>query len=248
MGLHRDLSLGWIRSGVQKDEILLVHSSIKSTCQIWGCTPHDIIKSFLIALGTNGTLLLPTFNFDFAKGVPFDIRNTPSHMGALSEAGRSYPGATRTGHPFYSFCAIGARAKEFEKINNYSGYGGDSPFAWVDRIATLDVADENCMTFYHHIEEMHNVPWRFHKNFNGEYIDKEGVSRKKAYNLFVRKDGVITDVKGMGELSWWSDICDGNRPFIGSGLKTVSAKELYRLTSQIITEGKAEGILYRYEK
>lgn len=56
---------------------------------------ETILDSFLHTLGENGTLLLPLFNFDFCGGAPFVIRTTPSHMGALTEAGRVRLGAVR---------------------------------------------------------------------------------------------------------------------------------------------------------
>lgn len=59
----------------------------------------------------SGTLLFPSFNFEFTESVPFDIKTTPSHMGALTEAARMHSQAIRTGHPIYSFAAIGAAAE-----------------------------------------------------------------------------------------------------------------------------------------
>jgi aminoglycoside 3-N-acetyltransferase len=153
----------WKEAGVQEGDVLLLHSSIKRTFKRHlksgvRLTPQDILESFLEAIGPTGTLLLPLFNFDFTKGVPFDKRITPSHMGALTEAGRMHPQAVRTGHPIYSFAAIGFAADKFKRIDNFSGYGSDSPFAVLrkmnGRIAVLDLPDQNSMTFYHHVEEM----------------------------------------------------------------------------------------------
>ena len=156
----------WKKAGVEEGDVLLLHSSIKRTFKRYlkadvRLTPQDILESFLEAIGSTGTLLLPLFNFDFAKGVPFDERNTPSHMGVLTEVGRIYPLAVRTGHPIYSFAAIGFAADKFRKIDNFSGYGIDSPFSVLrkmnGRIAVLDLPDQNSMTFYHHVEEMLEV-------------------------------------------------------------------------------------------
>src|ERR1700728_3345294 len=114
------LSQQWREAGVREGEILLVHSRIGRTIRALvnagrpaATAPDDILASFLAALGPNGTLLLPLFNFDFTKGVPFDLRSTPSQMGALTEAGRRHRGAVRTGHPIYSFAVIGHEAERF---------------------------------------------------------------------------------------------------------------------------------------
>ena len=67
------------------------------------------------------------------------MRNTKSQMGSLTEAARNHPNSVRTGHPIYSFCAIGKHASKFKMLDNVSGYGADSPFGilrnlrWQDR-------------------------------------------------------------------------------------------------------------------
>ncbi len=45
-----------------------------------------LIDELQEAVGPEGTLLFPTYNMDFCKGVPFDIVGTPSQMGSFSSA------------------------------------------------------------------------------------------------------------------------------------------------------------------
>src|SRR5262245_31554345 len=82
-----------------------------------------------------------------------------------------WPGAVRTGHPIYSFAAIGKRADEFRGVRNFSGYGEDSPFGVLHhadgRMAVLDLPDNDSMTFYHYVEESCSAPYRYHKRFAG---------------------------------------------------------------------------------
>jgi aminoglycoside 3-N-acetyltransferase len=252
------LSDEWKKSGVQEGDVLLVHSSIKRTFRRYlkagrRLTPQDILESFLEAIGSSGTLLLPLFNFDFAKGVPFDIQNTPSHMGALTEAGRMHPLAVRTGHPIYSFAAIGFAAEKFREIDNFSGYGSDSPFAVLremnGKIAVLDLPDQNSMTFYHHVEEMHEVKYRYHKTFTADYTDELRNTESRTYGLFVRniEKGVSTHVNPAGELMWEKGLYSGCKPNEGSGLRTIPAKQMYEFVANIIMSGKAKNTLYRIE-
>jgi aminoglycoside 3-N-acetyltransferase len=208
---------------------------------------------FLDAVGPGGTLLFPLFNFDFTKGAAFDMRSTPSHMGALTEAARLHKGAVRTGHPIYSFAAIGARADEFAGIDNESGYGADSPFGMLRRmggkIAVLDLDDQNSMTFYHHVEEMHGAPYRYFKTFMGEYVDAASAPSMRAYKLFVRDldAGVLTDVNGCGELMWQARLYRGERPLAGAGLRVIDASAMFDFVSCIIEAGQAQGLLYSVE-
>lgn len=254
----KDLIQEWRNSGVQEGDTLLIHSSTKRTFKKYldlgiRLTPEDILNSFLEAVGKSGTLLLPLYNFDFTKGVGFDIRESPSHMGALTEAARKHPSAVRTGHPIYSFAVIGAKSNEFKGIDNFSGYGADSPFALLremqGKIAVLDLPDQNSMTFYHHVEEMLEVDYRYHKVFSGNYVDSLGNEEVKEYGLFVRdiEKGVLTHVNPAGELMWSKGLYTGSRPKEGSGLRVVSAQNVYDFTADIIKSNKAKDILYRIE-
>lgn len=243
-------------AGLQEGDIVLVHSSLRRTLQTWAeqgadINPQIVLQSFLEALGPEGTLLLPLFNFDFTTGVPFDIRTSPSHMGALTEASRLHPEAVRTGHPIYSFAVIGALSERFRGVDNFSGYGADSPFGILceldGKIAVLDLDDQNSMTFYHHIEEMHNVPYRYHKTFTGQYTNARGVTEVRTYGLFVRdlEKGVLTHVNPTGGLLWEHGLYSGFRPGEGPGLRVVSARKMFGFVSEIIRSGRAEGLLYR---
>jgi aminoglycoside 3-N-acetyltransferase len=248
----------WHAAGIAPGDTVLIHTSLKRTFTRFAEQGHNlttqmILDSFLQAIHPAGTLLLPLFNFDFTKGVPFDIRSTPSQMGSLTEAGRLYPGAVRTGHPIYSFAVIGPQAERFRGVNNFSGYGVDSPFAMLRemdaKIASLNLYDLNSMTFYHHVEEMHNAPYRFHKKFTAPYTDFDGLTETRTYGLFVRniEMGVLTHVNPCGELMWEAGLYSGCRPEKGYGMRVISARKMYDFISGIIISGRAKGLLYRIE-
>lgn len=248
-----NLAERWLCSGVVEGDTLLVHSNIRRTLvefrkEGYQITPDDILKSFLYALGSNGTLLLPLFNFDFTKKIPFNIKNTISQMGALTEAGRLYESSVRTGHPIYSFAAIGYNAKVFENVDNESAYSEDSPFGILRRlngkIASLDLEDQNSMTFYHHVEEVKKVGYRYFKNFTGLYKDLSGIETQRTYEIFVRDidKGVVTNVNPAGELMWKSGIYRGFRPNHKSGLRTINACDMFEFVSDLISRGLTDNL------
>ena len=256
--LIEQLVSDWRHAGIEPGDTILIHTSLKRTFTRYAgqghtLTPQMVLDSFLQALGPEGTLLLPLFNFDFTKGVPFDIRTTPSQMGALTEAGRLTPGAVRTGHPIYSFAVLGRQAERFRGVDNFSGYGADSPFAMLRqmdaKIAALNLYDQNSMTFYHHVEEMHNAPYRFHKRFTAPYTGAEGTTEPRTYGLFVRNFdlGTLTHVNPCGELMWQAGLYSGCRPDEGHGMRVISARKMYDFIADILTSGRARGILYRVE-
>ena len=64
---------------------------------------NRFIDSIIDKVGKEGTILIPTFNWDFCKGETFDIRKTVSRTGALGNAALKRPDFKRSKHPLYSF-------------------------------------------------------------------------------------------------------------------------------------------------
>lgn len=253
-----ELKRRWLGAGVESGDTILVHSNIKRTLVEFRraghpITPDDILQSFLETIGSKGTLLLPLFNFDFASGVPFDIKNTPSQMGALTEAGRLHKEAVRTGHPIYSFAVIGDKSKDFESVDNESGYSDESPFGILrkmnGKIASLDLDDQNSMTFHHHVEEVKRVDYRYFKTFISGYKGWDGISKEKSYKLYVRdlERGVLTDVNPAGDLLWEHGLYKGDKPKTGSGLRVVKSQQMFEFVENLIDQGMALGNLYSIE-
>jgi aminoglycoside 3-N-acetyltransferase len=254
----RELSERWQKCGMNYGDMVLVHSNISRTVKELRRSGHDatpamLLDSFLQAVGPNGTLLFPLFNFDFCSGIAFDIRSSPSKMGVLTETARLYPDVVRTGHPVYSFAAIGDKAQDFLGLNNTSAYGEHSPFGILKRahgkIAVLDLEDQDSMTFYHHVEEVKQVPYRYFKDFAALYTDSAGVTTQRTFQLYVRNidRGVLTRVNPAGELMWERNLYQGDRPRQGSGLRTVYASKMFDFVASIIDSGQAEGLLYSIE-
>jgi aminoglycoside 3-N-acetyltransferase len=152
--------------GLSAWDTLLVHSSYKSLGGVEG-GPQTIIDALLAVLGEDGTLIMPTFNFDFCKGRPWDIRTTPSHMGAITNMVREHPDAKRVFHPIYSFAILGKYADYLTKDRYKSSYGRNSVFGKLreldGKIMVIGLRYTDSMTFFHHIEEMEGVDYRYMK-------------------------------------------------------------------------------------
>lgn len=254
------LASNWNRCGIEKGDVVLVHSSLKRLLSKLNSdfnttvSPQDVYDSLLAALGETGTLVLPLYNFDFPNTAYFNFNETPSHMGALTEIGRNAPKAVRTGHPIYSFAAIGKLAHEFKGIDNKSGYGADSPFAKIKalngKIAIIGLTDQNSMTSYHFVEEQNLVDYRYFKDFVGQYVDEHGDASERTYSLYVRdlERGVKTDVNRMMDYLWKIGAYKGDQPDEGYGMRTILFNDLYKETEQKIKQGEAIHFLYSISK
>lgn len=99
--------------GVREGGVLLVHSSLRALGYVEG-GPETVIQALLAALGPEGTLLIPALSYEYVtrRSPTFDVRHTPSNVGAIPEYFRTRPGTRRSVHPTHSVCAVGPRTGE----------------------------------------------------------------------------------------------------------------------------------------
>jgi len=227
---------GFKKLGVEQGDVLLVHSSYKSFGEVSG-GPQTVIRALEAVLGVDGTLIMPTFNFDFNKGVPWDVHKTQSKMGVLTEVVRMDPRAKRVFHPFYSFAILGKYAEMLGSLHYKSAYERNSVFGKLrdlgGKIMVIGLSYTNSMTFFHHIEQMEGVDYRFLKQFTGEVTDENGNTYIDTFEMLVRDidKGVITEVNPMGELMEKAGVIKSAK--IGEAdVKLMKANEVYEFTAR----------------
>ncbi len=131
-----DSTIGRIKAdlkklGVEENDRLLVHSSLRSLGEVPGGA-ETVIRGLLEALGPDGTLLFPALSYrDVNRENPvFDVRNTPCCVGALPEYFRTRPGTLRSVHPTHSVSGIGKDAEKLlgDHVKDTTSCGPHSPF------------------------------------------------------------------------------------------------------------------------
>lgn len=163
---------------VVKGDVLCVHS------QIFGFGKplvskkeflDTIIQVFQEAVGSSGMLIMPAFSYSFCNKEVYDVLNSPSTVGVLTEYYRKKPGIRRTTHPIFSFALGGDRTESYLDI-------GPDAFS-LDSIYGKMIQDEGKIimfgankgyTFYYLAEEHVNVKHRYFKNFEGQVKDAAG--------------------------------------------------------------------------
>lgn len=114
---------------IRKGDSLMVHASLSRIGYIEGGA-DTVIDALLDTIGISGTLLMPAFpapgrNKDYLLSDPvFDIRNTKSQMGIISETFRKRPGIKRSFHPTDSVIATGPLAEYYTS----SHFGRPTPY------------------------------------------------------------------------------------------------------------------------
>jgi aminoglycoside 3-N-acetyltransferase len=121
------------QNGVRPGDHLLVHSSLRSIGPIDG-GPDAFIEGLLETVSLAGTIAMPAFNYTRPLPSPyFDVLNTPSKAGALTEIFRQRFQTVRSVHPTHSVAARGERAADFLADHRKSlAFGIGSP---IDRLA-----------------------------------------------------------------------------------------------------------------
>ena len=154
----------------------------------------DMMKDII---GKKGTILIPMYSWTFCKGVTFDIRTTPSEVGSLGNYALVHdPDFRRTWHPLYSFLVAGEDQDLLCNMKNLDSWGKDSPFGYLHqnkgKMLLFDVKPSQCNTFEHYVEQCIGVPYRYHKEFEGDYLDENGEKSRRVCRMYVRDLDVIS--------------------------------------------------------
>jgi len=234
-----------LHSNITKWTISLLKSDNKKPLQL-------ILDSLINFLGKEGTLLLPTFNFDFSNFGYYDYLKTPSQMGSLSQESLKRKNFTRTKHPIYSFAVHGYHSKLFINLQNIGATSSDSPFALIrklnGKIGIIDLSDQDSMTFYHYVEDYLSVPYRYNKIFNGKYINENGNEVFSSYSLNVRNldEGIETFLYSAEEMLWENKFYVGEKPLSGAGLRVIDCQVFCEFVEKFIDS--PENKLYKINK
>lgn len=173
--------------GVREGDILLVHSSLSSMGRVPG-GPETVVRGLLEVLGNGGTLLMPALSYEHvtAKHPVFDVRRTPSNVGAIPEHFRTRAGTRRSLHPTHSVCAVGAWADALLRDHELdrTPCGPHSPFHRL-RQCEGKILMLGCglrpNTSMHAIEERVEPPYLFGGSLTYHLIDWNGHGQDRTY-------------------------------------------------------------------
>ena len=176
--------------GITMGDIIVLQSSYKGCGEIEK-GPEGLIDALIDILGDQGTLLMPTYNFEmWIKNRRFDIKQTPSEVGIISEIFRKRDDVGRTIHPIHSLAVWGKYKREFESMNYRNSFGRNSIFSKLKKYnalyVTIGLGDKMPFLPCHYTENVMNVSYRKNKNFSGMYTHLDRVSETKTYSFSVR--------------------------------------------------------------
>jgi aminoglycoside 3-N-acetyltransferase len=153
--------------GFNPGATVMVHSSFSHIRRrVPDISPSKLIALLQDLIGPEGTLLMPTFPFQGAQGEyadkypRFDVQNTPSKVGILTEVFRQMQGVVRSKHPTHPVAAWGRHASEIVSTHHLGPtFGVTSPFyrlcEFEGIVVGLGTRYRYAFTIGHVIEELH---------------------------------------------------------------------------------------------
>jgi aminoglycoside 3-N-acetyltransferase len=184
---QEDLKQSLLSAGIQPGNHLMVHASLSKMGFIEGGadTVVEVLKEMV---GSEGLILMPTspiarLQLDYVSAIPlFDVLDTPSAMGKVSEVFRTSDGVVRSYHPTEPVAAWGVKAYEYIKdhTNKNTPYHWDSPYGKLiqhgGKILYIGVTLDNAGTHLHTLEDALDVgvPVYCAHEFSLPVLDYEG--------------------------------------------------------------------------
>lgn len=198
--------------GLKKGDVVYIASNLVRLAMI--TRKHEgefeadkFINALQEAVGEEGTLLFPAFNFSVGKKAKWDIENTVPQTGLLPEAVFKRKDFKRTKHPLHSFLVWGKHTDEICSLNDISSFGENSPFGFLHRndgrLLGIDVDLQHSLAQAHYVEEKEQVDYRKWRNYYINYVDDNTVKTMQHCRLFGKKIGWVNDVNPL-----WKDFIE----------------------------------------
>lgn len=190
----------------EKDYILFTGNLTRLLYKLKGNARENlnIFLDIFLKQTMGGGLAIQSFNWDFCKGLSYDILNSKSQTGALANIALKRAEFKRTKHPIYSFMVANNFQKDLIKLDNKGAFDKNSPFDFMyknkAKMIIVDLPLQDSFTFVHYVEQCFKVSYRYNKSFTSFYIDEKGYKELKTYDMFVRANNVLTYIYPLEEL------------------------------------------------
>jgi len=129
------------------------------------------IETLISQVGPTGTVIMPAFTYSACEGEIFDLKESKSTVGALTELFRKKYATHRSQHPIFSFSGLGSKAADLMEVRTLDCFGSDSFFDHMIRhrgkYVLFGTTLINSGTFVYFSMQKMQVPYRYFKEFTG---------------------------------------------------------------------------------
>tara|TARA_B100000161_G_C33516263_1_gene398833 strand:- start:19 stop:753 length:735 start_codon:yes stop_codon:yes gene_type:complete len=240
--INKELLSLFKKLNIKENDKIIIHSNLACINQFLLTDKNDCANFFFEFLkkyiGKKGSIIIPTYNYDFTKKKKFNHKFTKSQVGFFGNYLLKKHYKRRTRDPIFSHLVFGRNSNAFFNIKYDEAFGPNSIFSFMlkknYKILCLGCSS-NSMTFLHFLEKQNNVSYRYNKIFklqNQSY--KYFVGKKKIdYSLKEKNINKLIDQKyfikkNYGRYSCYSTSCK----FLAKKIKDKLKKNINFLISQ----------------
>lgn len=237
-----DLAAALRRLSIKSGDSLFVHSDISKFGRLATSNRAGLLAGIITAMSDcvvpDGTLIMPTFTYSFCRNEIFDLAQSPSTVGVLTEFFRGCSGTARSCHPIFSVAASGARQDFFCRVS-MDAFGPGSVFEKMHQVNAklvfLGARFHSC-TYLHYVEQCFGVPYRFQKKFSGQIRTAAGDEMIECTYLVRPLDqDVFLDTQKLENALAVAGVM--TRTGFGAGdIMTVSAVDLFNVATALLKE------------
>ncbi len=197
--LKKKINTLFLKLKIKKGSKIILHSNTAGILQFNNKEKKlDLLFNMLIKkIGTNGTLIIPTYNYDFTKGKTFDKKKSPSQVGFFSNYLLKKFSFNRSNDPIFSHLIFGKLSSKLIKIECKEVFGKQSIFNLLEKLNFKIICfccSPATITFNHFIENKMRVKYRFKKKFIGKIKNKNSYNTKSLI-YYVGKKNISYTIK-----------------------------------------------------
>lgn len=150
--------------GLKEGDDVLVHTSLSKIGYVEN-GPETVVSALKKVIGEKGNILMPTspnagLQLEYIRSLEaFDVKNSPSALGAITEYFRKLPNVKRSAHPTEPVACLGPDADLYTEghLGELTPYTDRSPFARISerggKILYVGVTFDNAGTNLHTLED-----------------------------------------------------------------------------------------------
>lgn len=173
--------------GLKEGDDVLVHTSLSKIGYVEN-GPQTVVSALTKVVGNRGNILMPTspnagLQLEYIRSLEaFDVKNSPSALGAITEYFRKLPNVKRSAHPTEPVACLGPDADFYTDghLGELTPYTERSPFARISerggKILYIGVTFDNAGTNLHTLEDAvdFKYPVYFNEVFDVKLILENG--------------------------------------------------------------------------
>ncbi len=225
---------------IHKGDNIIIHSNMAGLYQFNNFKLKDSANIFFFNflkkyLGPMGTILVPTYNYQFTKKKKFNVFKSICEVGELGNFMiKKFP-FNRTNDPVFSHVVKGKYEESVLNCSTNEAFGEKSIFSFILKKnfkILCFCCSVNRMTFLHFIEKKNSVNYRYNKLFKSKIFKNNRYSEfKYLYQVGNRKiDYSIKEKKVVNA----SKVVMKKNNFGRFICSSISAKDLYKKISKKI--------------